>query len=169
MFIDQCFVEAKRKIPLLARFVLKCFLMRVENRKARYQYNILEKYEAGIVLQGQEVKSIREGQVSLSDSFCQVERDEIFLVGMHISNYQHSRKKLDPKCPRKLLFHRNELNRLIGRASERGFALIPLSLYFNKRGIVKLQIGLCHGKKQYEKRETIKRRDLDREISSQKL
>ncbi len=143
--------------------------MKVENRKARHEYNILDRYEAGIVLRGQEVKSIREGQVSLSDSFCQVNENEVFLIGMHIANYFHSREKLNPKRSRKLLFHRSELNRLISKVSERGYTLIPLSLYFNKRGIAKLQIGLCHGKRQYEKREAIKKRDLDREISSQKF
>ncbi len=143
--------------------------MRIDNRKARYEYNILDRFEAGIVLRGQEVKSIREGQVSLSDSFCNVDNGEIFLIGMHIANYIYSREKLNPKRTRKLLFHRSELNRLIGKVSEKGCTLIPLLLYFNKRGIVKLQIGLCHGKRQYEKRETIKQRDLEREMNSQKF
>lgn len=143
--------------------------MRVENRKARHEYNILERYEAGIVLQGQEVKSIREGKVSLSDSYCQFLGEELFVVGMHISPYSCAREHLDPKRRRKLLLHRQELNRLIGKVAERGFTLIPLSLYFNSRGIVKLEIALCHGKKKYDKREAIKKKELEREIKSQDL
>lgn len=143
--------------------------MRVENRKARHEYNILEQYEAGIALKGQEVKSIREGRVSISDSFCKIVEDEIYLVGLHISQYECAREKLDPKRDRKLLLHRQEIGRLVGKVSERGFALIPLSLYFNKRGIVKLQIALCHGKRKYEKREAIKKREIEREIRAQKF
>lgn len=141
--------------------------MRIENRKARHEYNIIEQYEAGIVLRGAEVKSIKNGMASLSDSFCQVRGNELFLIGMHIGSYPAAREKLDPKRTRKLLFHRNELNRLIGKVSERGLTLIPLSLYFNKRGIAKLKIGLCQGKRKYEKRETIKKRDIEREIRTQ--
>lgn len=142
----------------------KFLAMRIENRKARYEYNILERYEAGIVLQGQEVKSIREGNISLSDSYCTVLGDEIFVIGIHISPYLHSREKPDPKRRRKLLLHRSELNRLIGKVSEKGFTLIPLSLYFNSRGIAKLEIALCRGKKKYDKREAIKQKELEREI-----
>ncbi|MCK4353076.1 SsrA-binding protein SmpB [candidate division WOR-3 bacterium] len=141
--------------------------MRVENRKARYEYNILEQYEAGIVLKGQEVKSIREGEVSLSDSFCRILENEIFLENMHISAYEKAREKLNPKRRRKLLLNRSEIHRLTGKVTERGFTLIPLSLYFNKRGKVKLQIALCSGKRKYEKREVIKKRDLEREMRSQ--
>ena len=141
--------------------------MRIENRKARYEYHILERCEVGIVLKGQEVKSIRDGNVSLSDSYCKVVGEEVFVVGIHISPYPHSRDQLDPKRNRKLLLHRSELNRLIGKVSERGFTLIPLALYLNARGIVKLDLGLCHGKKKYDKREAIKQRDIEREIRTQ--
>jgi SsrA-binding protein len=141
--------------------------MKVENRKARRDYNVLECHEAGIVLHGQEVKSIRDGEVSLSDSFCKIHKGELFVIGMHISHYGPSREMLEPKRQRKLLLHRGELNRLITKVYERGFALIPLRLYINSRGIVKLEIALCHGKRKHDKRETIKKRDLEREMKAE--
>lgn len=155
------------RMPNSISFRQKFLAMRIENRKARYEYNILERFEAGIVLQGQEVKSIREGNVSLSDSYCTVLGDELFVVGLHISPYPHSREKLDPKRRRKLLLHRSELNRLIGKISQRGLTFIPLNLYFNSRGIAKLEVALCHGKKKHDKREAIKQREIERQIRAQ--
>ena len=140
---------------------------RIENRKARFEYNIFEDYEAGIVLEGQEVKSIRDGKASIIDSFCRILRNEIFVFGMHIAHYENARELLDPKRKRKLLLKRDEIDHLASKVVERGFTLIPLSLYFNKRGKAKLKIGLCKGKKQYEKRDTIKKRELEREIRRQ--
>lgn len=141
--------------------------MRIENRKARYEYTIFEDYEAGIVLEGQEVKSIRDGKVSLADSFCKVAGTEIFVMGMHIAHYENAREMLDPKRKRKLLLKKIEILHLAGKVAERGFTLIPLALYFNKRGKAKLKIGLCKGKRQYEKRDTIKKREIEREIRQQ--
>jgi SsrA-binding protein len=138
--------------------------MKIDNRKAFFEYNILDKYEAGIVLEGQEVKSIRIGQASLSDSFCRIIKEEVFVMGLHITHYDKARTMLDSKRTRKLLLNKKEIRYLMGKVSEKGFALIPLNLYFNKRGKAKLCIALCKGKKQYEKRETIKNRELDREI-----
>ncbi|MDI6839832.1 MAG: SsrA-binding protein SmpB [bacterium] len=143
--------------------------MRIENRKARYEYNIIERYEAGVSLLGPEVKSIREGKVSLSDSFCKILGDEIFVIGLHIAHYESSRNSIDPKRNRKLLLHRDEINRIIGKVSEKGFTLIPLALYLNKRGKVKIELAICRGKKKYEKREAIKMRDLEREIRAQNI
>lgn len=142
--------------------------MKIENRKAFYEYNIIEQFEAGIALKGQEVKSIRIGKISLTDSFCKVAREEIFVMGMHIAQYESAREKLDPKRTRKLLLHKKEIKYLIGKVSEKGLTLIPLSLYFNSRGKAKLRIALCKGKKTYEKRETIKKREQEREIREYK-
>ncbi|MFA5033531.1 MAG: SsrA-binding protein SmpB [bacterium] len=138
--------------------------MKVDNKKAFFEYTVIEKYEAGISLEGQEVKSIRIGQASLADSFCRIIKDEVFVMGMHITHYDKARTMLDSKRTRKLLLHKREINYLTGKVSEKGFALIPLSLYFNKRGKAKLCIALCKGKRQYEKRETIKNRELEREM-----
>lgn len=138
--------------------------MRIENRKAKYLYNIIETYTAGVVLLGSEVKSIRQGNVSLSNSYCEIIGGEIFVVDMHISNYECSREKFDPKRQRKLLLKKTEINKLIGKISEKGYTIVPLSLYFNNRGIVKIEIALCKGKKKYEKKEKIKKREINREI-----
>jgi len=134
-----------------------------ENRKAFHDYHILETYEAGIVLLGTEVKSIREGRVNLRDSFARVENGEVWLYNVNISSYSH-RGYADHEQlrQRKLLMHRDEIRKLIGRTVERGMTLVPLRLYF-KNGRVKAAVGLAKGKKDYDKRETIKRREVDRE------
>lgn len=134
------------------------------NRKARFDYFLFEKFEAGIVLRGSEVKSLREGRVNLKDSFVRVIRNEAFLFNCHIPLYSKIQGyvELDPTQSRKLLLHRKELNTLAGKMSQKGFAIIPLSIYF-KRGRAKLEIALAKGKKQYDKREAIKRRIHDRE------
>ena len=134
------------------------------NRKARRDYRLLESYEAGIVLQGTEVKSLRTGRASLQDSFASIERGEVFLYNMHISPYEcGNRFNHDPKRTRKLLFHRREIKKLIGKVSGRGLTLVPIRLYF-KRGKAKVEIALARGKRQYDKREDIKLRDARIEI-----
>lgn len=134
------------------------------NRKAFHDYFVLEKYEAGIELFGTEVKSVRAGEVNLKDSFCTVKNMELWLHGMHISPYkQGSFSNRDPLRHRRLLMHKKEINKLDAKVSQEGLALIPLSLYF-KDGLVKVELGLCKGKKTYDKRESIAKRDADREI-----
>ncbi|AFV10947.1 SsrA-binding protein SmpB [Thermacetogenium phaeum DSM 12270] len=136
-----------------------------ENRKARHDYFIEETYEAGIVLVGTEVKSIRAGKVSLRDSYAEVLNGEVFLQQMHISPYEKgNRFNHDPKRPRKLLLHKREIKRLLGRTMQKGYTLIPLRLYF-KNGWVKVELALGRGKKLYDKREDIARRDAQREIA----
>lgn len=136
----------------------------VENRKARHDYVILETYEAGIVLVGSEVKSIREGRVSIKEAYADVEDEEVWLHGMHISPYEKSRPfGHDPKRPRKLLLTKREIKRLIGKVKERGLTLVPLKVFF-KGPWVKVEIALVKGKKKYEKREAIKRRIIEEEI-----
>jgi len=135
-----------------------------ENRKARRDYEILETYEAGIVLKGSEVKSIREGKVSLQESYADVEGGEVFIYDLHISTYEKTtQERLDPKRPRKLLLHKVEIKRLIGKVKQRGLTLIPLKIYF-KNNLVKLELALVRGKKKYEKREKIRRRIIEEEI-----
>jgi SsrA-binding protein len=134
-----------------------------ENRKAYHDYEILETYEAGLVLVGTEVKAIREGRVNLRDSYARVERGEVWAFNVHISPYSH-RGYVDhqPMRSRKLLLHKAEIRKLIGRTVEKGLTLVPLRMYL-QRGRVKLAVGLARGKKAHDKRETIKRREVDRE------
>jgi len=135
------------------------------NRKARHEYNILETFEAGIVLKGTEVKSLREGKANLNDGYATVEKNEIFLQNAHISPYDKgNRWNLPERRPRKLLLHSREIKRLIGGVTRKGYTIIPLRMYFNENGIAKLEIALAKGKKTYDKRENIKQRDLDRQI-----
>ena len=133
------------------------------NKKAWHDYFVLEEYEAGIELCGTEVKSIRQGRVNLKDSWCGVKNGEIFVNGMHISPYEQGNIfNRDPSRPRRLLMHKREIMRLFGESKQQGLAIIPLSLYF-KNGRAKLQIGLCKGKKLYDKREDAARRDAKRD------
>ena len=135
-----------------------------QNRRARYQFFIEETFEAGIALQGTEVKSIRLGRASLIDSYARVENGELFLFEMHISPYTHgSSFNHDPLRPRTLLMHRREINRLAGYVQEKGYTLIPLSLYL-KDGRVKVELALAKGKKAYDKRRAIAERDARREM-----
>lgn len=134
-----------------------------ENRKAFHDYHLLETFEAGLVLLGTEVKAIREGRVNLRDSFARVEDGEIFLYNVNISPYSHrGYADHEPLRRRKLLLHRDEIRKLIGRTVEKGMTLVPVRLYF-KKGRIKVAISLAKGKKDYDKRETIKRRETDRE------
>ncbi len=135
-----------------------------QNRKARYQYFIEETFETGIVLQGTEVKSIRLGRVNLKDSYARIENGELFLYEMHISPYAYgSSFNHDPLRTRKLLMHRREINRLAGYVQEKGYTLVPLSLYL-KNGKVKIELALAKGKKAFDKRRAIAERDAQREM-----
>lgn len=136
-----------------------------ENRKARHDYFIEETLEVGIVLTGTEVKSLREGKASIKESFARAENGEIFLYDMHISPYeQGNRFNHDPRRPRKLLLHKEEIRRLIGKTREKGLTLIPLRVYFNSQGRAKVELALARGKKLYDKREAIRERDAKREV-----
>ena len=135
-----------------------------ENRKARFDYEILQNFEAGMVLLGSEVKSLRKGNLSLKEGFAKIEEGEIWLHNLHISPYEKSSGlKLDPKRKRKLLLKKREIHRLIGKIQEKGLTLIPLKIYF-KRGFAKCELGLAKGKKIYDKRREIIRREQEREI-----
>jgi SsrA-binding protein len=134
-----------------------------ENRKAYHDYHLLETFEAGVALLGTEVKAIREGRVNLRDSFARVDDGEVFLYNVHISPYSHrGYADHEPLRRRKLLLHRHEILKLIGKTVEKGMTLVPVRMYF-KNGRVKVAVGLAKGKKEYDKRETIKRREADRE------
>lgn len=134
------------------------------NRRARFEYELLDTYEAGLVLRGPEVKSLRAGKASLSDAYAVVRRGEMYLVNAHINAYEEAgRENGDPRRERKLLLHRAEIARLAGDVSERGFTLVPLSLYF-KEGRAKVELALARGKKLHDKRETIRRREEEREV-----
>jgi len=139
------------------------FIPVAKNKKAWHDYFILEEFEAGIALHGTEVKSLRQGRVSLKDSHCAVRNGEMFVNGMHITPYDHGNIfNGDPVRPRKLLLHKREIMRLFGEVGQQGLAIIPLSLYF-KNGRAKLQIGLCKGKKLYDKRDATAKRDAQRD------
>jgi SsrA-binding protein len=135
-----------------------------ENQKARHEYFVIESMETGIELVGTEVKSLRLGQVNLKDSWCSIDNGELFIKGMHISPYEKGNIfNRDPIRVRKLLMHRKEINRLFGKIKQDGLTLIPLSLYF-KGSRVKVQLGLCKGKKLYDKREDAAKKDAKRQI-----
>jgi SsrA-binding protein len=134
-----------------------------DNRKARHDYEILETLEAGVALLGTEVKAIREGRVNLRDSYAVVEKGEVWALNIHISPYSHrGYADHEPLRKRKLLLHKAEIRKLIGRTVEKGLTLVPLRMYFT-RGKVKMAIGLAKGKKAHDKRDTIKKREADRE------
>lgn len=135
-----------------------------ENRKARHDYFVEDTYEAGIVLVGCEVKSIRQGQVNLRDSFAIIKNGEVFAVGMHIAPYQMgSYFNQDPRRNRKLLLNKAEIRKLKAKVEQKGYTLVPLKIYF-KDALVKVELGLCKGKETHDKRESIKRREEDRKI-----
>jgi SsrA-binding protein len=135
------------------------------NRKAYHDYFIEEKFEAGIVLKGTEVKSLRDRRVNLQDSYADVKEGEVFLHHCHISPYSHGNMmNHDPIRTRKLLLHRKEINKLLGKTQQKGLTLIPLRIYFSERGQVKVELGLAKGKKQHDRRESIKAREAGREV-----
>jgi len=137
------------------------------NRKARHDFFLFDKYEAGICLLGNEVKSIREGRINLKDSFVRVIRGEAYLVNCHISAYSkiQGHVEVDPTRLRKLLLNRVEIDKLYSKSAQKGFSIVPTEMYF-KKGKVKVEIAIAQGKKQFDKRETIKRRMHDREAAS---
>jgi len=135
------------------------------NRKARHDYDILEKIEAGLVLTGTEVKALRVGRANLKDSFARIEQGHAVLQNMYIGPYdQGNIRNHDPTRLRRLLLHRYQIRRLVGRVSEKGLTLVPLSLYFNDKGIAKVELGLARGRKTYDKREAVAEREAQREI-----
>ena len=135
-----------------------------KNKKAYHDYFIIEEFEAGIELFGTEVKSIREGRVNLKDSWCRIKNGEIFAEGMHISPYDKGNIfNRDPMRPKRLLMHKKEILKLFGQTKLQGYSIIPLEVYF-KKGRAKLKIGLCKGKKLYDKREAAAKRDADKKI-----
>jgi len=135
------------------------------NRKAHRDYAILESTECGIELKGSEVKSARAGKVNLNDSFARVEGNEVILYNTHISPYEEaSYLNVEPVRPRRLLLHKKQIKKLTGQLTQRGLTLVPLKAYFSDRGFVKVELALCKGKKLYDKREAIKRRELDLEM-----
>lgn len=140
----------------------------IRNKKAFFQYHVLEKVEAGIALRGTEVKAIREGQISLVESYARIDGDEVYLVGCHIPEYRAGGwTNHDPVRKRKLLLHRREIDKLRVRVEEKGMTVVPLRLYFNARGYAKVELGICRGKKLHDKRAAAKERDADREIHRQ--
>ena len=134
-----------------------------ENRKARHDYHILDTWEAGVALLGTEVKSIREGRVNLRDSYARIDNGEVWMLNVHISPYSHRGSAAHEELrQRKLLLHRDEIRKMVGKVAEKGLTLVPLELYF-KNGRVKVQLALAKGKQAHDKRETIRRREVDRE------
>jgi len=136
----------------------------LENKKAKMNYEIIETYEAGIELKGSEVKSIKMGKVSFKDSFIIPKRGELYIINMYVAPYEFSTyDRLEPERPRKLLLHRREIDRIIGKSKERGLTIIPLKIY-QKNHLIKLEIALAKGLKKYEKKEKIKERIIEREM-----
>jgi len=136
-----------------------------KNKKAYHEYEILDKFEAGICLLGTEVKSLREGRVNFKDSYCKFLKGELYLTGTNISAYSHAKFfNHDPERERKLLMHSRELRRLQSKVSEKGLTIVPLMIYFNDKGLAKLEIGLAKGKNVSDKRDTERKKEIDREI-----
>ena len=139
-----------------------------QNKKARHEYEILEKFEAGLVLQGSEVKALRAKRANLNDAFCRFIKGELYLMNAHIGHLETTNQNFskDERAPRKLLLHKKQLDKLFGKVSKEGLTIVPLMLYFNERNLAKVSIALAKGKKLHDKRETLKRRTLDREAAS---
>jgi SsrA-binding protein len=139
--------------------------MEIKNRSAYFEYYIDDKFIAGIMLTGTEVKSLRAGKASFNDSYCIFHKDELYIRSLHISEYTFGTiNNHDPVRERKLLLNKSELNKLQSRIKEKGFTVVPLRLFFTEKNLVKLEIGLAKGKKLHDKRESIKQRDTEREI-----
>jgi SsrA-binding protein len=138
------------------------------NKKAYFNYELLENYEAGVSLVGSEVKSLRQGRVSLKDSYAEVRGGEVFLLNFHISPYEAANRfNHDPEREKKLLLHRQEIKRLSGKIKEKGLTLVPTKVLFNDKGKVKVEIALAKGKRAYQKKEVIKERDRERELRAE--
>jgi len=137
----------------------------VTNRKAYRDYRVLETLECGIELKGSEVKSIREGRINLEDSFARIENNEVILYNTHISPYEEaSYLNVEPARPRRLLLHKNQIRKLSGEVFQKGFTLVPLKVFFSGRGFAKIELALCRGKKLYDRREALKRREALLEV-----
>jgi len=140
--------------------------VKIKNRRARFEYEILDTYTAGIVLHGTEIKAIREGKASIAESFCEFSNGELFVINMTIQEYSHATHySHTPKSERKLLLNRSELKKLEKEVKNSGLTIIPLVLYTNEKGLAKVDIALCRGKKEYDKREVIKERDSKKQLS----
>ena len=138
------------------------------NKKARHDYFIEEVYEAGMALTGTEIKSMRQGRLNLKESFAKVEGNEIILYGMHVSPFeQGNRFNVDPLRPRKLLLHRQEIRKLIGYTTLKGLTIVPLNVFLNEKGLAKIEIAVARGKKNYDKRDDIAKKDSDRRIQQE--
>lgn len=139
--------------------------MAIQNRSAYHDYFIEDKYDAGMVLAGTEVKSIREGKVSFVDSFCIIDKNEIWVKNLHIAEYRFGTTNNHLSVhDRKLLLNKREIRKLQNRMKDRGYSIIPLKIFFNEKGLAKMEIGLAKGKKNYDKRDTLKKKDADREM-----
>ncbi len=140
--------------------------IKIKNRKARFEYEILDRFTAGIVLQGTEIKAIREGQASIAEAFCEFSNNELFVINMTVQEYSHATNfNHNPKSERKLLLNRSELKKLEKQVKNTGLTIIPLLLFTNDNGLAKIEIALCRGKKQFDKRESLKDRDNKRDLS----
>jgi len=141
----------------------KQFALSIKNKKAAFEYNFLSTYKAEIMLTGTEIKSIRDGKANLADSFCVFFNNELWIKNLHISEYsQGSYNNHDPKRLRKLLLNKSELDKIRSKMKEKGNTIIPIQIFFNERGYAKVEIALARGKKMYDKREAIKKKDLER-------
>ena len=140
-------------------------IMEIKNRSAFHEYFFDNKYVAGVVLTGTEVKSLREGKASFNDSYCLIHKGEMWLKSLHIAEYSHgTTNNHDPIRDRKLLLQKREISKIEGKLKEKGYTLIPLRIFFNEKNLIKVEIGLGKGKKLHDKRETIKKRDVEREM-----
>ncbi|MDD2190654.1 MAG: SsrA-binding protein SmpB [Eubacteriales bacterium] len=138
------------------------------NKKARHDYFIEEVYEAGMALTGTEIKSMRQGRLNIKESFAKIEGNEVVLYGMHISPYeQGNRFNVDPLRPRKLLLHKQEIRKLIGYTTQKGLTLVPLNVYLNEKGLAKIEIAVARGKKLYDKRDDIAKKDSERRMQQE--
>jgi len=143
--------------------------MAILNKRARYEYHILETYEAGMILHGPEVKSLRDGQANLKEAHCVIRNEKLLLIGCHIIPYKpaaHNNPE-DPARTRELLLHKKEIGKLIGKLKEKGLTLVPLKVYFNAFGYAKMEVGLAKGKKLHDKRQDSKERDVKRDLQRQ--
>ena len=140
--------------------------MAILNKRARHEYHILETYEAGMILTGPEVKSLRAGQANLKEAHCVIRNEKLLLIGCHISPYKPAARNnpVDPARTKELLLRKKEIEKLLGKLKEKGLTLVPLKVYFNKRGYAKIEIGLARGKKLYDKRQDSKDRDVKRDL-----
>jgi len=140
--------------------------MAILNKRARHEYHILETYEAGMILTGPEVKSLRAGQANLKEAHCVIRNEKLLLIGCHISPYKPAARNnpVDPARTKELLLRKKEIEKLLGKLKEKGLTLVPLKVYFNERGYAKIEIGLARGKKMYDKRQDSKDRDVKRDL-----